>query len=77
MNEGLRSRIYAQLTQQNSSKEWADEQNRRFSKEDIRWPINTWKDTQHHSLLEKCKQNHSEASPHTGQNGHHEKIYRQ
>ena len=28
--------------------------NRHFSKED-RWPINTWKNVQHLSLLEKCK----------------------
>ena len=31
----------------------------------------TWKDAQHHSLLEKCKSNYNEVSPHTGQNGHH------
>ena len=28
---------------------------------------------QHHSLLEKCNQNHNRASPHTNQNGHHQK----
>ena len=29
--------------------------NRHFSKEDIQWLTNTWKDAQHGSLLEKCK----------------------
>ena len=32
LNEGLRSRIYTQLIQQNSMKEWADKQNRHFRK---------------------------------------------
>ena len=47
LNEGLRSRIYAQLTQQNSSKEWADEQNRPFTKKISKWSPGIGKDTQH------------------------------
>ena len=31
------------------------QRNRHFSKKDIRWLTNTWKDAQHHSLSEKCK----------------------
>ena len=39
----------------------------------LRWLINTWKDAQHCLLLEKCKSNCNEISPHTSQNGHHQK----
>ena len=41
-----------------------------------RWLINTFKNAQHCSLLEKCNQNYNEVLPHTGQNGHHQKIYK-
>ena len=38
----------------NPIKKWAKNLNRRYSKT-YGWLINTWKDAQHHSLLEKCK----------------------
>ena len=47
LNEGLRFRKYAQLTQQNSIKEWADEQNRPFTKKISKWSPGIGKDTQH------------------------------
>ena len=43
-------------------------------KKTYRWLTNTWKDAQHCSLLEKCKSNHNETLPHTGQNDHFKKC---
>ena len=39
----------------NPSKKWAKRLNRHVPRKTCRWLTNTWKDTQHHSLLEKCK----------------------
>ena len=39
----------------NLIKKWAKDLNTLFSKEDMHMVINTRKDAQHHSLLEKCK----------------------
>ena len=59
-NKGLSSQSYGfssshvwmwELDYKESSKDL----NRHFSKEDIQWLTNTWKDAQHHSLSEKCK----------------------
>ena len=47
---------------------------------DIKFCSHVWmlKDAQHCSLLEKCKsQNYNEISPHTSQNDHRQKVYKQ
>ena len=60
-DKGLISKMYKQLIQlnirktKNPIKKWEKDLNRHFSKEDIQWLTNTWKDAQHGSLLEKFK----------------------
>ena len=76
------SKIYKQLMNSIPEKRTTQTKSGKKTLPDIspknayRWLTNIWKDAQHH-LLEKWKLNYNELSPHAGQNGHHQKVYKQ